>query len=296
MNIGSLIREPIAIFMALTFGLSWGLELGAYALPLPLHVRFAIAAPLAMFMPALAAFLVRGPIAHLGFADAGLAVNWRAARRVYVAAYLCVPVLIAVTITSALLSGLQHVVFPPAITVLGERHEIPPGQFALLTAAVLSVALPVNMIFTFGEEFGWRGFLFVKLEPFGRVRAALGVGAIWGLWHAPLIALYAYNYPGHPIAGIFFMVLFTVAFGVVLAALRFASGSIWPGVLAHAALNSQAAICLVVLTPADSLVRAPIGALGLVPFGALAIWILATHRLSPRPSARSGVPKRALPI
>jgi len=136
-----------------------------------------------------------------------------------------------------------------------------------------------QMIFTFGEEFGWRGYLLPRLAPLGGISAAIITGVIWGLWHTPVIVLDGYNYPGHPWAGVGVMVIFTVALGMIFAWLRFRSGSVWPSVMGHAALNAQAGFGFLLLSPADSLVRAPIGLVGLVPMIAFAIWLAATGRL-----------------
>jgi pimeloyl-ACP methyl ester carboxylesterase len=56
------------------------------------------------------------------------------------------------------------------------------------------IALPVTL-FTFGEEYGWRGYLLPRLLPLGEIRASVLIGVIWGVWHLPLI-LAGLNYPG----------------------------------------------------------------------------------------------------
>lgn len=54
----------------------------------------------------------------------------------------------------------------------------------LLSPLVLLYILVLN---GFGEEIGWRGFLFEHLERgHGLLTAALATGVIWALWHAPL--------------------------------------------------------------------------------------------------------------
>ena len=55
-------------------------------------------------------------------------------------------------------------------------------------------ALP-NVLFTFGEEYGWRGYLLPRLLPLSEIRATLLVALIWGPWHVPLL-LAGLNYPG----------------------------------------------------------------------------------------------------
>ena len=119
----------------------------------------------------------------------------------------------------------------------------------LLAATVLSAvtAAPfINMVPAFGEELGWRGMLFPLLCKRMSQRAAVLVsGVIWGLWHAPIIAMghnYGMGYPGFPIAGILMMVLACIAMGSIMGYLRLRTGSVWPCALAHGAVNATASI------------------------------------------------------
>jgi CAAX protease family protein len=287
----------IAWYLALTFGISWAVWLGLGAL----NVNFTIRTAIGMFGPAVAAALVRGPLRREGFADAGLRLVGRGQRRggwMYLAAYLVPPILIAAGIGLSLLIGYQHWTDPVLVMQqvvakqLAAAHQALPASLSLhelaLVALVsqlaeaLTIGLVINMVFTIGEEFGWRGYLLPRLAPLGGAWAAVLTGIVWGLWHAPLIVLSGYNFPGHPWLGIGSMVLFTVALGVVFAWLRFRSGSVWPSTLAHAAINAQAAIALLVLAPAgDSLLRPPVGLIGVAPIAVLAIVLVVTGRLRP---------------
>src|SRR2546428_7209094 len=286
----------IALYVILTFALSWGIWMGLRALGVPFTVRVLIG----MFGPAVAATLVR-LIRREGFADAGLQLTARGRRGaglMYLAAYLTPPILIAAGIGLVLLLGYQHWAFNENLHALGrlitsltrQGRSLPPGfnadQLALTTILTQSIlaftlALPFNMIFTFGEEFGWRGYLLPRLAPLGGIPAAIITGIIWGLWHAPLIVQDGYNYPSHPWLGVVMMVVFTVALSMIFAWLRFRSGSVWPSTLAHAAFNAQAGFAIVFLSQADSLLRAPIGLIGLIPTIAFAIWLAFTGRLKP---------------
>ena len=289
----------IVLFIVLTFGISWATWLGLRALGVPFVIRTAIG----MFGPALAALLVR-LIRREGFADAGLRLVGRGrtgAARMYLAAYFVPPILLAVGIGLALLTGIQHWAFSENLqasahaivnTLARQGQALPPGysaeQLALInivvsTALAFTLGLLFNMIFTFGEEFGWRGYLLPRLAPLGGIYAAIITGVIWGLWHAPLILLDSYNYPGHPWLGIGVMVLFTVSLSVIFTWLRFRSGSIWPSTLAHAAINAQAGFGILLLSHVDSLIAVPIEIIGLIPMIAFAIWLAATGRLKPEP-------------
>src|SRR6185437_16205499 len=72
---------------------------------------------------------------------------------------------------------------------LGESQlSLPPGlpagmtpQVFVVTAAVQSVLLApiLAIVITFGEEYGWRGYLQTELFKVGRRRGVLILGVIW---------------------------------------------------------------------------------------------------------------------
>jgi hypothetical protein len=79
-----------------------------------------------------------------------------------------------------------------------------------------------------------------------------------------------------------FFWLFTAPLGVILAWLRWRSGSVWPCVLMHATVNAVAGLAVLALSrPPSTLVGAPVGLLGVAPFWALAAWLVVTGRLRP---------------
>jgi membrane protease YdiL (CAAX protease family) len=103
----------------------------------------------------------------------------------------------------------------------------------------------INMIFAFGEELGWRGFLFPALcEKFSERKAIIISGVIWGLWHAPITMMghnYGLEYWGYPITGILTMIVFCTSLGAVLSYLTVKTQSVWPAALAHGSVNAVAA-------------------------------------------------------
>ena len=110
---------------------------------------------------------------------------------------------------------------------------------ALLIAPILN-ALPI-----LGEEFGWRAYLQPKLMPLGGRKVMVLMGIIWGLWHAPIIAMghnYGMEYPGAPWLGILTMTWFTFVLGTFLGWAVLRGGSVWPAVIGHGAINGIAGI------------------------------------------------------
>lgn len=119
-----------------------------------------------------------------------------------------------------------------------------------------------------GEEFGWRGYLLPQLmEITSTRRAMLITGAIWGPWHAPLIAMgyeYGFGYPFAPWLGIVLFTFVTMALGVVLGWLAIRGGSVWPAAVGHGAFNAIAALPLLLTRGEPNLLVGPL------PIGILA--------------------------
>jgi membrane protease YdiL (CAAX protease family) len=157
---------------------------------------------------------------------------------------------------------------------------VSPWFFVLIQSLMALLIAPVlNFIATFGEEFGWRGYLLPKLKSLGNRKALIISGIIWGIWHWPVIAMghnYGLDYPGFPWQGLLAMVWFCVWGGVFIGWLALKSESVWPAVVAHGALNGIAAISLLFIkSPTSMLVGpTPAGIVGVLPFTLISIVIL----------------------
>ncbi len=75
------------------------------------------------------------------------------------------------------------------------------------------------------------------MTRFGTIPALLVSGAVWGLLNAPLTLL-GYNYPDLGAGATPMFIGFCTVYGVLLGWLRLYSGSIWPAVVSHGALNA----------------------------------------------------------
>jgi len=114
-----------------------------------------------------------------------------------------------------------------------------PTSTLYLSIALNAVVLGpfLGLIVSFGEEYGWRGFLQTELIKLGRVRGIFLLGVIWGIWHWPVIWM-GYNYPEHPLLGSLFMVAYCIILAYFLAYAVFKSKGIWTAAYLHA-LNNQ---------------------------------------------------------
>jgi membrane protease YdiL (CAAX protease family) len=164
------------------------------------------------------------------------------------------------------------------------------------TAQAIVIAPILNGIPTLGEEFGWRAYLLPKLMPLGGRKAMLLIGVIWGVWHWPIIAMghnYGLNYAGYPWLGMLAMVWFTLGCGTFLGWAALRSGSVWPAVIGHGAVNGIAALGGLLLQGQPNLLLGPTvaGIIGSIGFtlAALALF-LSPHALRPAEESVISIP------
>jgi uncharacterized protein len=121
----------------------------------------------------------------------------------------------------------------------GLQTQTLPDSVILLSLALNTILIGpfLGILISFGEEYGWRGYLQPALEPLGKVKGTLLLGVIWGIWHWPVIWM-GYNYPGQPILGSLMMVGFTVALAFILAYSVYKGKGLWIAAFLHA-LNNQ---------------------------------------------------------
>jgi membrane protease YdiL (CAAX protease family) len=127
----------------------------------------------------------------------------------------------------------------------GFRTEALEPQL-LLGLSVL--VLPYAALALF-EDVGWRGLMVTRLATVAGPRTVVLVsGLAWSLFHWPLMIFLGGTPDEVPLAfGLFSFTLGTVALGAVLANMQLRWG-IWPGVVAHAAVNAVNYHVLVPLT------------------------------------------------
>lgn len=290
-------RKGVLSFILIAYGLAWlcvsPLWLSGQGLRHPLAVPLMTAM---MFAPAIAALVVTRFISRpAGTLREALGIRLGKGRRwgwYWLFAWLAVPALVLaapfvgaalglIQLDLAAFSGFRALLEQAGAGATLEQLPIPALILIQLASGVLIAPL-VNAIPTLGEELGWRGYLLPQLLPLGQWPALLLSGAIWGLWHAPVILL-GYNYPQHPQLGVLLMVGFCMVWGVLFGWLRLATGSVWPAVLAHGALNGMAGATVLFLRADTSYDAALAGATGLSAWllPLLLIGLLAATRRLP---------------
>jgi membrane protease YdiL (CAAX protease family) len=131
-----------------------------------------------------------------------------------------------------------------------------------------------NSIFAFGEEYGWRGYLHdLLLEKFSIFKTLILTGVIWGLWHAPIIAM-GYNYNQYPLPGVFLFTLWTIFVGIFFGWLKIKSKSVITAALGHGAINAYIGFGIIFAQTNNQLLGVPFGLPGLLAFLILAIVFL----------------------
>ncbi|MEM2910045.1 MAG: type II CAAX endopeptidase family protein [Nitrososphaerota archaeon] len=147
--------------------------------------------------------------------------------------------------------------------------------FILMGVQLIIISPFLTLLITFGEEYGWRGYLQTELTGMvGKVKAVLLVGLIWGVWHAPVVSM-GQNYPGYPVEGMLLMTAYTVTLSVIFGLAFLKSGSIWLVSYMHG-MNNQSASFFYALScmPAHPVLSFGIGLYGVAIFAAVAALLL----------------------
>lgn len=282
----------VAVFVIVSFSLAWLVALPLWTLG-PEHESFplllGLVAPAMMFTPTLAVlvvtFLMRKPAKGTRLRFLGM---WplRPAKRVVwwsVAAIFIPALIVAATVGVAALFGwitLDLVHFSGFAASLeaalpeGSRAALPPiGILVSAQLASIPLGAVINSVLAAGEEIGWRGWLLPALRPLGVWPALLISGLIWGLWHSPLILL-GYNFGLTDWRGVALMTVGCMAWGVLFGWSRLRTGSVWPAVFGHGALNASASMMMLVAAAGDTSDLAFVSPLGLAGWIVIAVIVV----------------------
>jgi len=279
----------ITIFLVFAFGITWSFDLAIYLMgglsnlkPGTLTWFLSI---FAMVSPALATVLTR-MVTREGWNDTYLRLHFKQNKRYWLVAWVGTPILLLLGM------GIYYVLFPQyfdssfsavnkllaqAAQQTGKAIPLSPQLFLMIQIFQAVLLAPIlNSVATFGEEFGWRAYLLEKVMPLGGRKALLIMGVIWGVWHWPFIYMgyeYGFDYPGYPWLGPVVFLWFTFIIGTLLAWLTLKSRSVWPAVIAHAALNGMAPLALLLVKGQPNPLFGPtaVGLVASIPFTILGL-------------------------
>ena len=199
----------------------------------------ATVASLGMLAPALAVLLTR-MITKEGFKDSYLAINFKGNAKFYLAS-IWVPLLNNLIAMFCLWLFYMDTSFSETFTMEYFGEALP---LLLYTLASSIIIFP----HTFGEEWGWRGYLMPKLlKLMNKPMAIIVGGIIWGLWHAPFTILghdFGVGYPFFPWAGIALMCVFCTLMNAFMTYITERTKSIYPTVFIHGINNNIGAMVL----------------------------------------------------
>lgn len=267
-------RHSIVAFFLIAYAFSWtigGLLIAEYqgALSVPRALHYVSA-----FGPALAAIIVtaiiggRAGLAELGrrVVRADVGVRWW---------LIGVGTPLALGIVAMIVYAVERRTLPD-LGLFGAVDYL--GDIGALAALALWIAT-----YGFGEEIGWRGFAFHRMESGGWVRAAAIIGVLWGLWHLPYF-FYKENFIALGAGGFVGYLLSIVMGSILLSWIYRGSGrsilivALWHGLF-------------------DFVSASPIaeGTGNAVISGAVIVWVIAILRLAARDAARTPADKRAAP-
>lgn len=249
----------IAVFLAVTFALTWAYEFGVVypistgALAGIPPVATQLAAGAAMFFPAIGVAITR-LITREGFKNSLIKPHgFKKSLPWFLVAWFAPSVLTLAGAAVYFLAFPQD--FDPSMSLMLATvqqqaevtggAQVPADMLRLALVAQLPFAVlmapALNILTTFGEEWGWRGYLVPKVAAKLRIVPTLLItGVIWGLWHAPLTAIghnYGTGYPGWPVLGILAMCGFCIVMGVFLTYVTVRTGSCLAAAIGHGALN-----------------------------------------------------------
>ena len=269
------------IFISLTFVLSYLLIFlylalgGKWIMPGSLIVATSY-----MFVPLLVTIIVQ-KIMYKEPMKEPMGISFKVNRWFLVAWFLPVIIAFATLGVNLLFPGVEY---SPEMAGIFERFEstLSPEQLQQMKDQInaysfhpiwigllqgLIAGITINAIAAFGEELGWRGFLQKELGYLGFWKSSVAIGLIWGVWHAPII-LQGHNYPEHPQAGVFMMVIFTLLLSPIFSYVRLKAKSVIAAAIIHGSLNATVGLPLMVLKGGNDLT---IGVTGLAGFLVLAL-------------------------
>ncbi|OGS23297.1 MAG: abortive infection protein [Elusimicrobia bacterium RIFOXYA2_FULL_39_19] len=274
-------NKKVQLFTALTYIFSWTLAILFFSFGGSVNSRgYFILGIDYMFMPAIMAFLVQKIISKEPL-KLPLGISFKVNAWFFIGWIIPLLLVFLTLLISLLIPG---VTYSPGMEGMFERlsglmkaDEIEKLKSSYALAPVhpvwigviqgLLAGASINAIAGFGEELGWRGFLYNELKSLGFWKMSLITGLIWGIWHAPLV-IKGHNYYQHPIVGVLMMAAWCILLAPLFNYVRIKSGSVIATSIMHGTLNATYGLALILIKGGNDLT---VGITGLAGFAAIII-------------------------
>lgn len=283
--------RKISIFIGLTFLLSWSAAFLFYLCGGKWNTPGAVILGLVyMCMPMTSVIITQSVVYKESFLSV-LRLNFKLNRWFFIA-WLLPPVLGFLAFGVGLLmpgvtyspdmSGMYELykdIIPPADyqQMYAQMAQLPVHPVWLALAAGLASGITINALAAYGEELGWRGFLYDELQPLGFWKSSMLIGLIWGVWHAPFI-LQGHNYPHYPLFGIAMMIVWCVLLSPLFCFIRSKSRSVIPAAIMHGTLNGTFTLAIFLLKGGNELLIGITGLAGFIVLALVNMGIFVLHK------------------
>ena len=250
---------------------------------------FTVFAMTYMFFPLLTALVLQAidkeKFNHTGLVRFKVSWPWLVAWLLpVVIVMLCIPVNglfpgVELQYNSEQLINQNHVPEEQQELVREQLGKFPAWMMVLSTVfSGLIAGITINALVAFGEEYGWRNYLVGALREVKFWKAALFIGFVWGIWHAPLI-LMGHNYPNVPRWGVLLMVVFCILLGVIELYMVLKSKSMIPAAILHGTVNGVGGMVVYYIIGGNDFLNGMTGLAGFIVMAVVicCIWVYDKH-------------------
>jgi len=250
----SRVPPPIALFSVLALTGSLGIAITSYALGVawgsPASRAIAV---LYMSPPMIAALLVQGPIMRAPIMRPfGIRLSMN--RWFLWATFFPLLTALLTIGLSSLLPGVQ-VAWTSELFLEFHRAGLSEEDFATFSQEIAAggvhpvvrillqgvmFGLTAGLLVTLGEEIGWRGFLYSRVQGSFWRRSTI-VGVLWGFWYIPLVLLGQF-YEDYSAVGAGMIVLWTVVITPQIHYCRARTGSVFAAAIFRGTLMAMVGV------------------------------------------------------